>query len=323
MNILTPSDKNEDFMEHQKNYDKNESNIIMKDDDWYYNDKKYVTNSHLGMLLKGGPQHLKAYYEGEQKDTPALIFGKAQHCLLFEPELFQTRFYALDDTEICKEIGGKKPRGTTAYREWLTKVREENIGKQEIKFEDMRNINNMINKAMSYKQVREMVESAYKKEVIYQKEIKGINAKCKVDSINPSNFILDYKSTKDPATLFNAPNIIRKHGYNRQAAFYRDITGARSFWFLIQEKTYPYTVCLVEQSETSYEEGVGMYELGLDMYRKHFIENPGGIDDYLEIGMVQIGGPNQRNILRNLEYFGALCYLKTILWKNILKNILV
>lgn len=286
MNILTPSNKNEDFMEHQKTFDKNEGNILDKGDHWYYNDKTMVTNSHLGMLLKGGPQHLKAYYEGEQKETPALIFGRAQHCLLFEPELFNSRFYGIDDVDICAEIGGKVPRNTKVYKEWITDIRLQNEGKQEIKFEDMKNIKNMIDKAMSHKQVREMVESAYKKEVIYHKDIKGIKTKCKVDSINPSNFILDYKSTKDPATLYNAPNIIKKYSYNRQGSFYRDITGVRSFWFLIQEKTYPYTVCLVEQSETSYQEGCKQYELGLEMYKKHFIENPGAIDDYLEIGMV-------------------------------------
>jgi len=295
MNILTPSNENEDFMEYQKGYDKNENNIISKDDFWYYNDKKFITNTHLGKILKGGPQHLKAYYEKkEQKETDALIFGRAQHCLLFEPEMFNGRFYAIDDAEICVEASGKhwkalgkNPRATKLYKSWLSELKAENTHRQELSMVDMVSIKNMIDKAMSYKQVREMVEAAHKREVIYHKEIKGINAKCKVDSINPTNFILDYKSTKDPGNLYNAPFIIKKYRYQRQASFYRDITGVRSFWWIIQEKTYPYTVCLVEQSEDGYQEGCKEYELGLEMYRKHFIDGkPEDIDNYLEIGMV-------------------------------------
>ncbi len=275
-----------EYMKQQQTYDKNQGNIIDKSDEWYYNDKTFVSNSHLSKLLSGGPQHLKAYYEHGQKDTPAMIFGRAQHCLLFEPEWFSKRFFAIDDEEICEEIGGSRPRSTSKYKEWKEILISENQGKQEIGLEDMTDIKNMIDKAMSYKQVRELVESAYKKEVIYQKDLKGVKCKCKTDAINPSNFILDYKSTRHPATLFNWPKIERERRYNRQASFYKDITGVKSFWFIVQEKTYPYTVCLVEQSEESYIKGCEEYEFGLDMYKKHFIENPQGIDNFLEMGIL-------------------------------------
>jgi len=292
--IIVSSDENEDFMEHQKNYDKNAGNIINKDDAWYYNDKKFVTNTHLGKILKGGPQHLKAYYDHGQKETDALIFGRAQHCLLFEPDMFAGRFYAIDDAEICVEASGKNwkkegknPRATKIYKTWLAELKEKNSHRQELSMEDMVSINDMIDKALSYKQVRELVESAHLREKIYSKTMKGIDCKIKVDSINPSNYILDYKSTKDPATLFNWPRIKNSYRYDRQASFYKDVSGVQSFWWIVQEKKFPYTVCLIEQSAPSYDEGVKEYELGLEMYRKHFIDgNPADIDNYLEMGML-------------------------------------
>lgn len=290
---LIPSTEAEDFMDFQKDYDKNQGNIINKDDYWYYNDKTHVTNSHLSQLIKGGPQTLKAYYEKGSEDNDAFAFGRAAHCLLLEPDSFNQRFYSIDDTEICIEASGedwkeknKSPRATKIYKEWLAEILEENSHRQLLSLDDFTDINNMVDKAMGYTQVRELVESASKREVIYSKTINGIKTKCKVDAINPSNFILDYKTSRDAATLRNFSISAKKYGYPRQGAFYRDITGVTSFWFLVQEKTYPYTVCLAELSPDTYEEGKMQYQNALEQYKLHFINNPKLIDSYLEMGSI-------------------------------------
>jgi len=286
MNQLIPSNEAEDFMADMKKYDKNSANILDKGDQWYYNDKSFVTNTHLGKLLSGGPQTLKAYYQRGQKESDAFIFGRAAHCLLLEPEAFDGRFYSVDDTEKCEEIGGKVPRATKAYKEWLAEIEAKNSHRQILSSNDMQTIQDMMDKALGYKQVRELVESASKREIIYAKDIMGIKSKCKVDAINPSNFILDYKTSRDPATLFNFQKSVRNYNYDRQAAFYSDITGVQSFWFLVQEKTYPYTVCLAEMSSDTKEAGQKKYQLGLEMYQQHFIGNPEGIDSFLEMGSI-------------------------------------
>ena len=290
MNDLIISSDNEQadgYKEHQEQLAKNAGNILKKDDDWYYNDKMYLTNTHMGKLLSGGPKHLQAYYQGNQKETQALIFGRAQHCLLFEPEMFESRFYAIDDTEICEEIGGKVPRATKKYKEWKAEILDRNTHRQELSIEDMTDIKNMIEVALSIPQVKELVDSAKMREVIYEKTIKEVKCKCKVDAINSPHFILDYKSTRHPATLFNWPRIERERRYNRQASFYRDITGARSFWWILQEKTYPYTVALIEQSEDSYQQGVEEYELAIDKFKKFFINgNADDLKNYFEMGML-------------------------------------
>lgn len=293
MNQLVPSDEAKDFLEHQETFDKNEGSIIDKSDQWYYGDQKYVTNSHLGQILKGGPQTLKAYYEKGQKDTDTFIFGRAAHCLLLEPDAFNGRFYGIDDTEICIEASGsdwksqnKSPRSTKKYKEWLAKIVEENKHRQMLSLEDITAITDMVDKAMGYKQVRELVESANKREVIYAKQMLGVNCKIKVDAINTGNFILDYKTSKDPATLFNFGKSARTYKYPRQGSFYSDVAGVDSFWFLVQEKTYPYTVCLAELSPNTREEGQKEYQLGLEMYKEHFIKNPKGIDSFLEMGSI-------------------------------------
>jgi hypothetical protein len=286
MNQMVPSNEAEDFMNMQEAYDKNEGNIIDKDDDWYYADKKFVSNSQLGQLLRGGPQTLKAYYTRGQKDTDAFIFGRAAHCLLLEPEAFDSRYYAIDDTEKCEEIGGKRPRTTKAYKEWIEPLLEDNKHRHQLSLDDMQTLQDMVDKAMSYPQVRDLISSAKKREVIYQKTIDGVPCKIKVYAINTGNFILYYKTSKDPATLFNFAKTVRNYNYDRQGAFYCDVAGVESFWFLVQEKTYPYTVCLAELSPDSREEGRKKYKFGLEMYKKHFIEHPDKIDSFLEMGMI-------------------------------------
>lgn len=284
--IIVSSDENEDFMKYVKNYDKNKSNIIEKDDKWYYADKKFVSNTQLGQILRGGPQTLKAYYQRGQKDTDAFIFGRAAHCLLLEPQEFDSRYYAIDDTEKCEEIGGARPRTTKKYKEWIEPLMEKNKHRALLSLDDMQTLQDMVDKARSYPQVRNLIDSAKKREVIYQKTLLGVPCKIKVDAINTNNFILDYKTSKDPATLFNFKKSLRNYHYDRQGAFYCDVAGVDSFWFLVQEKTYPYTVCLAELSPDSKEEGRKKYQLGLEMYRKHFIENPDKIDSFLEMGSV-------------------------------------
>ena len=284
---LISSDEAKDFMKDQKTFDKNAGRELDWTDGKYYSDTKYVSNSHLGKLLQGGPQHLKMYYErGGSEDTDALIFGRAAHCLLLETETFNGRFYAIDDEEICLEIGGARPRTTKKYKEWIEPLKAENAHRQLLSLSDIDTITNMVDKAMSYKQVREMVESANLREKIYQKELKGVQCKIKVDAINTSNFILDYKTMRDPAIIKNAHKSVRNFGYKRQGAFYSDVAGVDDFWFLFQEKTYPYTVSLAKLSPESRNEGRAEYENALGIYKHHFIDNPSLIDDFLEVGMV-------------------------------------
>lgn len=286
--MFVSSDEAKDFMKEQETFDKNKGKILDWTDGKYYSDTKFVTNSHLGKLIEGGPQHLKMYYEkGGSEDTDAMIFGRAAHCLLLEEDSFEGRFYAIDDSEMCLEIGGARPRTTKKYKEWIEPLKAENAHRQLLSLDDITTIKDMIDRAMSYKQVRDMVEAANHREIVYQGELEGVECKIKVDAINTSNFILDYKTMRDPATLRNAGKALRQRQYGRQGAFYTDVSKVDDFWFLFQEKTYPYTVSLAKLSDFSYDEGQKQYKDALGIYKHHFVSNdPKNIDNFLEVGQV-------------------------------------
>jgi len=295
MTLISSEQAGEEFEELKTKVEKNVGNIIEKDDDWYYGDKKYLTNSSMGHLIEGGPQTLQAYYEKERKETEAFIFGKAIHCYLLEPDMFSSRYYCFDDTELCIKASGedweaknKKPRNTKIYKEGYAAILEANSDRDMLSEKDLNSVKAMVNKLMQNKQIRELVESAYSREVIYSKVIDGVEVKCKVDSIKPAHFILDYKSTKDPATLKNAYKAMRKYHYDRQGAFYLDITDCDTFYFLFQEKTFPYTFCLAELSPESREIGTEKYKFGLDMYKRFFKNGHPmkNVESYFENGMI-------------------------------------
>lgn len=64
------------------------------------------------------PKDFIDYKLQEKKTTDAMIFGSMVHCLVLEPDKFDTRYVAIDDADICAQIGGAKPRATNRYKEW-------------------------------------------------------------------------------------------------------------------------------------------------------------------------------------------------------------
>lgn len=68
--------------------------------------------------FKSSPKEFIDYKLKTRVTTDAMIYGSMVHCLVLQPELFNERYLAIDDSEICSQIGGAKPRATKVYKEW-------------------------------------------------------------------------------------------------------------------------------------------------------------------------------------------------------------
>src|SRR4051794_5238924 len=68
--------------------------------------------------FKESPAKFVQYKMKQKVTTEAMIFGSMVHCLILEPGDFDNRYFTLDDTQKCNDIGGAKPRATKAYKEW-------------------------------------------------------------------------------------------------------------------------------------------------------------------------------------------------------------
>lgn len=79
--------------------------------------KKKLSFSSL-KAFRQSPDSFIEYVFKERKQTDAMFLGVIIHCLVLEPEKFEERYTIMDDTEICGDIGGAKPRSTSRYKEW-------------------------------------------------------------------------------------------------------------------------------------------------------------------------------------------------------------
>jgi exodeoxyribonuclease VIII len=284
MSLISSESLGNDFINQAKNHDPNGENILDVNDSWYFADNSLVTNTMLGKL-KSGPQTLYSYmhHEDYNPEKPHNIYGRAFHCAQLEPDEFDKRYGVVDDTKIFQELinsGSKKPRGTNKYKEWLTEEREKLNGKQEVSVEDYNDMMRMQEAIYARSQCRDILANT-KKEIVYKGNIEGIGVKCKADVVNPGHYGLDLKGIKEAPTPYMFTKLLYSYDWVRQCAFYHDILKVDSFWFLVVEKTYPYTIGLYEISSEKIKEGRDKYMDLLKQYDFYFNQEPEAIKNFL------------------------------------------
>ena len=67
------------------------------------------------------PKDFINYKIRKREQTDAMAYGSMVHCLVLEPDDFENRYLAFDDTDFCESLkagGAKSPRATNAYKDW-------------------------------------------------------------------------------------------------------------------------------------------------------------------------------------------------------------
>lgn len=253
---------------------KNKSlNIIEASDDWYFNDTKFVTNSHLKLLKNHGPKFLQEYYNGNipKSDSPHFKLGSAFHMMVLQPELFTDNYVLFDDNELCNSIGGARPKATNKYKEAYEQFINDNIGKEILNPDEYNTVNRMAESIFSNTQARELLQHAKLSEKIFNNTIDGVNCKSKIDACNPDNYFIDLKSFFDTPNHDKFSREFNNKDYDMQAAFYSDVTECKNAWIIAVEKSHPYTIGIYEVSESTMERGRNKYKAALNEYKAYFI----------------------------------------------------
>tara|TARA_R110002126_G_scaffold187208_7_gene335785 strand:+ start:400 stop:1248 length:849 start_codon:yes stop_codon:yes gene_type:complete len=282
--MLYPSNNLDQKEKEMTQTDLNQNNILDWDDEQYYGDISKVSNSHLKVLLNGGPEALEDYHKYGSEDKPAYAFGRALHCLILEPEEFNKRYYVFDDRDKCIEIGGARPTATKAYKEWREDIAIENRGKEMISIDDIQQLKRMEDKLKSIPQVVTILENT-KREVVYQATINGVECKGKLDAVKPNEMIIDLKSCANAPTLANFAYDFKKYKYARQMAFYSDIAQVPTACIIAIQKTAPFTVGVFYVSEESMIIGREEYTYALNMYKEQYRGNL-DIDKFYYQGLI-------------------------------------
>lgn len=197
-----------------------------------YRQDPAISNSKL-QLIKKSPAHFLHYAQKSIKETQAMIFGRALHMALLEPERFESEVLGVD-----------AGRASKSFKE-LINVNKSNLV---MTLDELQTINDMVFKINQNSTAQSLLSNHYnlrEASIFFSRD--DIRCKGRMDLFNRNDkFICDIKTTSD-ASPRGFMDSIKSYGYHQQAAFYIDGLKALGeevddFYFIAIEKTEPYAI---------------------------------------------------------------------------------
>ena len=227
------------------------------------------------------------YMQGRlRKDSDALRFGSIYDKLLFEPQLFADEFVIMNDDGIVAEIGGKSPRATKKYKDWLKErtIQATTDGKVVVNDNDYKKALEMIERLDRTPVRKEFLSGDY--QVEFNKFIEGIQGDdipvrgfldCKGDG-----YISDSKTTQ---RMSGFKYDVFKFGYDIQAYIYCKVFDVDEYYWVVQEKAFPYAVGVYKASPQTLESGERKFNTAVEKIKEYLDGNliPDAYYNYQEI----------------------------------------
>ena len=223
--------------------------------------KPHLSYSSLKYAL-GDMRLWEMYMRGQlKKESEALTFGSMYDMLLFEPEKAHEHYYTLDDTDIVASIGGKSPRNTKKYREWKA---EELQGTQ--------NADKELVGAADWKKAHEMIQrlkdcglydkrfAGGKYQVEFNVDVDGVPLKGFLDCLQ-DDCIIDSKSSR---SIDKFRYDVNSWSYDIQAYIYTKVFDIPDFYWVVQEKAYPFYPADVKCTEETLFRGEMKFHQALE-----------------------------------------------------------
>ena len=204
-----------------------------------YNAMEGIRRSDL-WKIKQSPLHFRWHMDHPEEPTPALIFGRAMHKYLLEPETFR------DEFAIAPSCDRRTKEGRRIYEDFADSVGDREV----LTLDDMERIGEMKRALIANEDVADLFVRIIHTEKPFQwidvetREVCKVKADAIIDWGNDMKYIIDYKTTVSCADgAFERS--VRKYGYDFQAGMY--VEGVNSamldylgFIFIAQEKDPPY-----------------------------------------------------------------------------------
>lgn len=213
------------------------------------------------------PRHYRWYKDNDTLDTKALVFGRAFHTMLLEPELIDRQVVIKPEKYQTKEECGR------TIKEQKEEFEALHAGKAIISKDDLETAKSMAASIRDTASARFLLKGAGKIEpsLFWQDGETGVDCRARFDWLRDDGLIIDLKTTRCAK-----PEEFVKHAYSYryhvQAAFYmeayRAVTGneAQGFAFIAVEKEPPYCACVfiadnafIELGEIEYRKDIAAY----------------------------------------------------------------
>jgi len=221
--------------------------------------KPHLSYSSLKYAL-GDMRLWEMYMKGQlKKESEALYFGSLYDMLLFEPEKAHEQYFVLDDADIVANIGGKYPRSTKRYKEWKSEQKEKNANKELASQEDWKRAHEMIERLkMSGLYDKRFAGGKY--QVEFNVDIDGVPLKGFLDCLQDDS-IIDSKSSR---SIDKFRYDVRSFSYDIQAYIYTKVFDIKDFYWVVQEKAYPFYPADVKCSDETLFSGEMKFHQALE-----------------------------------------------------------
>jgi len=214
--------------------------------------KPHLSYSSLKYAL-GDMRLWEMYMRGQlKKESQALTFGSLYDMMLFEPDNVKDRFYCLDDSDIVATIGGRNPRNTKKYRDWKAEALQvtENADKELVSTEEWKTAEEMIER-LKVSGLYDKRFAGGKYQVEFNVDLDGIPLKGFLDCLQ-DDCIIDSKSSRG---ISKFKWDVSGWSYDIQAYIYTKVFDIKDFYWVVQEKTFPYFPADVKCSEETLFKG--------------------------------------------------------------------
>ena len=228
-------------------------------DETYFADHMYLTNSMLKTLRYGSTFDLNHYLESDSKETESLLVGSAFHCFLLEPNEFDKRYV----------FAPKFDKRTKAGKEQYAEFEETLGGKKAIPDTYIKPFNTLIERIKKHTYASHMVYGAVDTEVIkFWEDVKtGVLCKGKVD-VEGDDYIVDIKTTSKGVDIESFRDFAQKYNIASQAAFYCNGTQKKKFFFIMCQIKAPYNIAIYQMSPDAIKHGNAIIEVTMNLYKE-------------------------------------------------------
>lgn len=231
--------------------------------------KPHLSYSSLKYAL-GDMRLWEMYMRGQlKKQSDALIFGTLYDMLLFEPEKAHDTYWVLDDMDIVNSIGGKYPRSTKRYKEWKAQESEKHADKELASQEDWKKAKEMIQRLKDCG-LYDRRFAGGKFQVEFNVDIDGVPLKGFLDCLREDEFIVDSKSSR---SIDKFRYDVNSFSYDIQAYVYTKVFGLKDYYWVVQEKAYPFYPADVKCSDETLFRGEMKFHEALENI-KNYLDEP-------------------------------------------------
>jgi len=233
--------------------------------------KDYFSPSQLKKLFVSIGA-FKSYLSREYTSSKQMDLGTAVHMMLLEPLKYSETYVYIDDSEICSQIGGKRPTATKLYAEWYEKILSENVGKVLLSKEQV----DILEKIKTNCDTTGVSDTFFT-DGEAEKTVTGVasgfdedfDALCIID-YDTDFMSIDLKTTSKPLSKFkwDANDL----GYDIQAAVTKSINN-KDFVFVVVQTVAPYDIGVFTTSEYFMNRGVDKVNTALNNYKFYSNDN--------------------------------------------------